>query len=277
MHSTATQKQSIDSMSRCQSIKMQSSNQFKLKSNFRSNSSALIQYQQQLNTDVPNDNIEDVLNKSDNVAIKKNRSIQSEHAIYGSEINSNAFHTVENKSRKSIDDNHIDATEMFSMAPLNIDTNANKMRLTTQSPTNTHQTHIGRTKTMDCNKLRRSTAQSLLLRSWFSWFRPKRNTAFYSPPLEHPANDVKIQMNVNDNPNGLRSNYYNTIETTVDMSTALSSASATVTANFIDNNNTLSNDDDEDISNSSLQNVDTMALKDELAAYMDEIRAREKR
>lgn len=275
LHSTATQKQSIDSMSRGQSVKMQPSKQFKLKSNFRSNSSALMQYHQQLNMNLANDNMEDALNKCDSGAMQTNRSTQSEYAIYGSQINSNAFHTVDDESPSPslIDGNQIDSPEMLSMAPLTIETNANKIRLTTQSTANTHQTHMGRPKTVSCKGLRRSTAQPALLRSWFGWFRPKRNATFHSPPLDHPTKCMKVQMDVNENPNGLHTNYYRAAhETTADVPT---SASATA-ANFTDNNN-LSSNDDEDISNSSLRNIDPMALKDELAAYMDEIRAREKK
>lgn len=266
MHSTVTQKQSIDSMtlSRCQSFKMQPSNQFKLKSNFQSNSGTLIQCQQSNIDDLSIDHIKDEAIKNCNIPLKQNRSIKSEYAIYDSEINSNAFHVVKNEST-SIDENRIESAEMLSMAPLNIETNASNIRLTMQ-PTNTHQPHVRRIKPIYYSKLRRSTAQPLI-RSWFGWFRPKKNTAFYSPPFEHPIKGVKIQIHTNEHPNGILCKSIAT-EATVDTSTAM--------VNFIDNNNTSSNDD-EDISNSCLQNVDPMAFKDELAAYMDEIRAREKR
>lgn len=267
MHSTVTQKQSIDSMTlpRCQSFKMQPSNQFKLKSNFRSNSGTFTQCHQQSTIGLSIDHIDDATIKNCNIPLKKNRSIKSEYAIYEPEINSNTFHVVKNEST-SIDENQIESTEMVSIAPtLNIETNANKFRLTMQSP-NTQQTHVRRIKPICYSKLRRSTAQPI--RSWLGWFRPRRNTAFYSPPFEHPSKSVKIQLHSNEYPKGVR-NKCNAIEAAIDTSTAV--------INCVDNNNTSSNDDDEDISNSSLQNVDSMALKDELAAYMDEIRAREKR
>lgn len=267
VHSAVTQKQSIDSMtlSRCQSFKLQPSNQFKLKSNFPSNNSGtLTECQRQSNIDLSIDHIEDVTMKNCTIPMKKSRSIKSEYAIYDPEMNLNS-------NSKSFVENRIESAGMLSMppppppssSPLNIETNANKIRLTmeTSNPT-TH--HVRRTsKPIYYNNLRRSTAQPLI-RSWFGWYRPKKNMAFYSPPFEHPAKGVKIQIHTNENPKGV-SNKCVANEATVDTSTTA--------VNFIDNNN-ISSNDDEDISNSSLQNVDSI---DELAAYMDEIRAREKR
>lgn len=265
MHSAATQKQSIDSMtlSRCQSFKMQPPNQFKLKSNFQHNNT-LTECQQQSNVDLSSDPIDDEPIKNCVNLMKKNRSIKSEYAIYNTEIDPNAFA-----------ENRMDSVEMLSMAPpspsplplpLNIETNANKIRLTMEPANTFHPTHGRRntTKPLYYSKSRRSTAQPQLIRSWFGWLRPRKNTAFYSPPFEHPTKGVKIQINTNENPNGVRSKCI-TIEAAVDTSTAV--------VKFVDNNNTSSNDD-EDISTNSLQNVDSV---DELAAYMDEIRAREKR
>lgn len=265
MHSAVTQKQSIDSMtlSRCQSFKMQPSNQFKLKSNFQRHNSGTLTECQQSSVDLSTDPIDDELMK--NCMNPKNRSIKSEYAIYNPDIDSNAFA-----------EDRIETVEMLSMAPpsptpppiplpLNMETNANKIRLNMEAPNTHHPTQVRRptTKPLYCGKLRRSTAQPLI-RSWFGWLRPKKNAAFYSPPFEHPTKSVKIQINPNENPKGIRSKCI-TIEAAVDTSTAV--------VKFVDNNNTSSNDD-EDISNNSLQNVDSI---DELAAYMDEIRAREKR
>lgn len=269
VHSAVTQKQSFDSitLSRCQSFKTQPSNQLKLKSNFqRNNSGSLIEYQQQSTVDLSIDPIDDEPINSLMNPMKKNRSIKSEYASYDPEIDSNAF--VETQ---------IESVEMLSMVPpsssppplplpLNIETNVNKIHLTMETTSIHHPTHGRRTTTKPLHyntKLRRSTAQPLL-RSWFAWLRPKKNTAFYSPPFEHPTKGVKIQMGTNESPNGVRSRCI-TIEAAADTST--------VAVKFADNNN-MSSNDDEDICNDSLQNVDSV---DELAAYMNEIRAREKR
>lgn len=269
MHSAVTQKQSIDSMtlSRCQSFKMQPSNQFKLKSNHHSNNSGtLMECQQQSIVDLSIDHTDEVTIKNCAIPLRKNRSIKSEYGIYNnSEINSNV-------------ENRIESAEMLSIAPssslpptppppLIKEINTNQIRLPMES-TNTQSTHVRRTIKPICysSKLRRSTAQPFI-RSWFSWFRPKnKNTAFYSPPFEHPTTrSVKIQIHTNENLKGVRSKCLAIEAGTIDTSTTV--------VNFVDNNN-ISSNDDEDISNSSLQNVDSI---DELAAYMDEIRAREKR
>lgn len=232
-------------LTRAHSFKIQSSNQFKLKTNFKSKSSTVIQCQQSV--DVPIDHTENAANK--NILCKNLPTIQDQTA-FETEINSNKFHSTTNSM--PIAENRIQSTELLSMAP-NIETNNKKIRLTI-APMHVHsrRTHT-HSHTHPCyNKLRRSTAQPIL-RSWFGWFRPKKNAAFYSPPLEHPVKRIKIDIHPNDNPNGLH--------------TVVSADSA-------------SSNDDEEISNSSLQNVDQAAIKDELdelAAYMDEIRAREKR
>lgn len=271
MHSTVTQKQSIDSMtlSRCQSFKVQGTNQFKLKSNFRSNSSnTVIHCQQQPNIDVSIDHhIDNTSNgKNESIGSKKNRSAPplqppppasstsscEQQTCYDvTEINSNALHYV--KGSMTPNDARTETTEMLSMAPSNIEINTKKIRLN-MAPIQTQPIYARRTKRQCYSKLRRSTTQPIL-RPWFGWFRPttKKNAAFYSPPMEHPTNGMKIQIHINENPNG---------------------NAAVTTALCVD---TTSSNDDEEISNSSLQNVDQMALKDELAAYMDEIRAREKR
>lgn len=232
-------------LSRAHSFKIQSSNQFKLKTNFRSKSSTVIQCQQSV--ELPIDHVEKVTNKS---IICKNRATKiPDPIVFGSEINSNKCSYAKNAipidgSGGGGGENRIQSTELLSMAP-NIETNNTKIRLTIAPM----QIHSRRTKHACYSKLRRSTAQPI--RSWFSWFRPKKNAAFYSPPLEHPVKRIKIDIHPNDNPNG--------------------------THTVVNADSTSSNDDEEEISNSSLQNVDRAALKDELAAYMDEIRAREKR
>lgn len=229
-------------LSRGHSFKIQSSNQFKLKSNFKSKSSTLIQCQP--NVDMPIDHIEKAANMSI-IQKKCNRTAKQEHTSYGQEINSNPLQYV--KGSMSTGENGIQSTELLTMTP-NIETNHKKIRLT-MAPMHT-QSHRSTKKHACYSKLRRSTAQPIL-RSWFGWFRPKvKNAAFYSPPLEHPTKGIKIQIHINENPNGVHG--------AVNVDTA-------------------SSNEDEEISNSSLQNVDQVALKDELAAYMDEIRAREKR
>lgn len=246
MHSTVTQKQSIDSMtlSRGQSFKIQSSNQFKLKSNFKrkSKSSTLIQCPQNIN--IPIEHNEKESNKT---IIYTRTTAKSEHDIYGPEINANAFHFA--KGSILANENPIQSTELLSMAP-NIETNSNnnKIRLTI-APIHVH---TKRTKHTCHTTLKRSATQPMF-RSWFNWFRPKNNAAFYSPPLEHPTSKkgIKINIDSNDNPNRVQA--------------------------VVNVDSSSSSNEDEEISNSSLQNVDRASLKDELAAYMDEIRAREKR
>lgn len=226
-------------ISRAHSFKIQSSNQFKLKTNFKSKSTTVIQCQQSI--ELPIDNIEAESNKN---LMGKSRSTIQGSTAYGSEINSNKFHY--GKNAMAIGENRIQSTELLSMAP-NIETDNKKIRLTIAPM------HVNSRRTKNTsipNKLRRSTAQPISC-SWFGWFRPKKNAkAFYSPPLEHPAKRIKIDIHTNDNPNGTHT---------------------------VVNVDSTSSNDDEEISNSSLRNVDRAALKDELAAYMDEIRAREKR
>lgn len=262
MHSTVTQKQSIDSMtlSHEQSFKMHSSNQYRLKSNFRRNSSVLIECQQS-KADVSTSQIEDVANKDGGIAAKKNRIIKSEYVVYGPELNSNAFRVLKTESIP-INENQIESAEMLSMEPRQMEANANI------TGANARQSYMRRIKTMYFRKLTRSTAQPNM-RSWFGWFRAKRNSTFYSPPSDHPPKAIKIQIHINENPSAVCGEC--TPETAV-MVAAVAAAAAV--ANCVD---TTSSNDDEDISNSDLQNVDPMAVKDELAAYMDEIRAREKR
>lgn len=214
---------------------MQPPNPLKLKSNLQSNSSTLEQCHQS-NIDLSTKHIEALTNKTDGIPMRKKRSIKSEYTIYGQEINSNSFQMIKRESI-SIDENQIESVEMLLMTPVT-ETNTNEIRLTMQS-TNTHQSHMRCIK--PC-KLRRSSAQPLI-RSWFGWFRPKKTTAFYSPPLEHPTRGIEFQLHLNENPNAVH------------------------------NKCTLA----EGVSNSNLQNVNPMTLKDELAAYMDEIRARERR
>lgn len=244
LHSTLTQKQSIDSMtlsSRGHSFKIQSSNQFKLKSNFKSKSQSIIQCQQSI--ELPVEHSEKSTNKS---SIYKNRSsVKKEPNLYGPEINSDtSFHTKGTMSTGE----HLQSTEMLSMAP-NIESDSKKIRLTI-TPMHV-QSRRSKQNVLCYNKPRRSTGQPQTLRSLFGWYRPKKNAAFYSPPLEHPIKGIKINIHTNDNPNRIR-----TAAVNVD---------------------SMSSNEDEEISNSSLKNVDRAALKDELAAYMDEIRAREKR
>lgn len=228
-------------LSRGHSFKIQSTNQFKLKSNFKSKNNAIIQCQQ--NIELPIENTEKATTKN---SIYKNRIVKKEQHLYGPEINSDAFHAK--GTTMSTDEHRIQqqSTELLSMAP-NIESDSKKIRLTI---TPMH-VQLRRNKKNVCyNKLRRSTTQPQILRSWFSWFRPKKNAAFYSPPLEHPTKGIKINIHTNDNPNG--------IQTAVNV-------------------DSMSSNEDEEISNSSLKNVDRAALKDELDIYMDEIRAREKR
>ncbi|XP_031633190.1 neuromedin-K receptor-like isoform X2 [Contarinia nasturtii] len=254
MHSTLTQKQSIDSMtSRCHSFKNQSSNQFKLKTNFKCKHNAINQSQNCV--ELPIDHIENATNE--NIIYKhrntnKTNTIKQEHNLCSSpEINANnTFNYVNGTVSPMPGMHHIQSSEMLSMAS-NVEANNKKIRLTI-TPMN--MTKSRRNKHLCYNKFRRSTTQPIL-RSWFSWFRPKRNAAFYSPPLEHPIKGIKINIHTNDNPNGC----------------SMDGIQATV------NVDSMSSSNDEEISNSSLQNVDRDALKDELAAYMDEIRAREKR
>lgn len=217
-------------LSRGQSLKVQSPNQFKLKSNFNSKNNAIIQYKQ--SAELPIDSIEKTTNGN---ILYKQRTI-AEQNLCGSEKNSDALNY--GKGSMSPGEHQIQSTDMLSLAP-NIETNNKNIRLTiAPMHVNSRRTNIA------CyNKLRRSTTQPIL-RSWFNWFHPKKNVAFYSPPSEHPTNGLKINIHTNDNPNGVHT---------------------------VVNVHSMSLNDDEEISNSSLQNVD------ELASYMDEIRAREKR
>lgn len=248
LHSTVTQKQSIDSMTmpRCQSFKIQSSNQFKLKSNFKnkSKSSTLIQCPQNVNLPIERNEKE-----SNKTIIYTRTTGKSEHDFYGPQINANAFHFA--KGNILVNENQIRSTELLSMAP-NIETNSNnnKIRLTI-APIHVH---TKRTKHTCHSTLRRSTTQPIF-RPWFNWFRPKKNAAFYSPPLEHSTNKKGIKIHIDSNESPSR------VQAIVN----------------VDSSSSSNENEDEEISNSSLQNVDRASLKDELAAYMDEIRAREKR
>lgn len=231
-------------LSRCHSFKVPST-KFKLKPNFKSKSNTIIKCQQSV--ELPIEHVDRATNKNN---IYKNRVTKEN--IYGPEINLEATHA---KNIHSMAEQRIQSSteDVLSMAP-NIESDNKNIRLTI-TPVHV-QSRRGKHNFVCYNKLRRTTTQPKILRSWFNWFRPQKNAAFYSPPLEHPTKGIKINIQTNDKPNRIR--------TVVNVDT--------VSSNDDDDDN-----DQEEISNSSLKNVDPAALKDELATYMDEIRAREKR
>lgn len=89
-----------------------------------------------------------------------------------------------------------------------------------------------------------NTRSVAFFRNLFNWSRHSSHLGFYSPPLEHPIGKTDIHLS--------------TTNRTTDDRECVSS-------------------DDGEMSNSSLKNVDRVALEDELASYMEEIRQREKR
>lgn len=256
MHSTVTQKQSFDSMtlSRGHSFKTQSSKQYKLKSNLKHKTTAAAMIQCQQNTDSSNEQC--IKSTSKNIIFKLCPSSNQSHesVICASDKNSNECCTYATTNTPKSYENPIQSTELTSLAP-NLENNNRKIHLTI-TPMHMNTT-MRRTKTKCYNKIRRTTKPTLF-RSWFNWLKPKKNTAFYSPPLEHPIKNVKINLTnttTANTTNAINSNCNHTIVKMDSMSS-----------------------NDEEISNSSLQNANNQtALKDELAAYMDEIRAREKR
>lgn len=223
-------------LSRCHSFKIQSTN-LKLKTNFKSKTNTIITCQQSV--ELPIEHVDEASNKNN---IYRNRVTNAEINLEATHAN-NIHSMAEQRIQSSTED-------ILSMAP-----NINKKIRLTITPMHV-QSRRGKRNIVYYNKLRRSTTQPKILRSWFNWFRLQNNAAFYSPPLEHPTKGIEINIQTNDNPNRVR--------TVVNV--------GTVSSNDDEDDN-----DQDEISNSSLKNVDPAALKDELATYMEEIRAREKR
>lgn len=103
---------------------------------------------------------------------------------------------------------------------------------------------------ISCNRapMRAKATWSTFFRDLFNWKREKRNIGYYSPPMEHPIGKISIRLNAGDVKGDRR------------------------TANARD-----ADGDGDSISNSSLKDVSTAALKDELSTYMEELRLRELR
>lgn len=233
-------------VSRTQSFNIHSSCQFKLKSNRKHNSSAFIE----CHTIHPSvDSTETGVKATNKNMLYNVHAAQiQEHAICkpNNQFNSNEFGSVKNSAVSLSRENNIQSDGLISIAPC-VEANKRNIHLTI-TPIQITSRRINVTR----HKLRRN-GKILFWRSWLNRYRSEKNPAFYSPPLEHPVKQMRIDLTPS---NGLPNGNQTFVTTSVDPTPSC---------------------DDGEISNSSLNNVDRDALKDELAAYMDEIHAREKR
>lgn len=106
---------------------------------------------------------------------------------------------------------------------------------------------------INCSKKLQLKNESKFMSFFHNLFKCGHNTrhiGYYSPPLEHPANKINIHLSTGNPP---------------------------VFEEKYDETSLNRNEHGEDISNSSLKDVNAAAIEDELSSYMEELRLRELR